>query len=118
VPVSPSRGEYKRIMPVIYGNYPNRQVIQTSVQNINRTNSPQRVCFNNRNFDLGAIKSQIVYVTPISHKRGHSDQINAGNFFKKPEIEVRPIVAAEINQQSATGHVWPSELVIQEENNI
>jgi hypothetical protein len=63
------------------------------VQSPQRAVSPQRICINNKCFDVGAIRSQVVFVTPLHH----------------PRTSV-PINAASSSLAQPT---WPTELVIQ-----
>lgn len=37
-----------------------------------RVQSPSKICINNKCFDLGNIKSQVVYVTPLHHRKTSS----------------------------------------------
>ncbi len=64
------------------------------VQSPQRAVSPARVCINNKCFDIGALRSQVVFVTPL-----HQPRTSA------------PLAATRSYQPQAE---WPSELVIQE----
>jgi hypothetical protein len=66
------------------------------VQSPQRAVSPTRVCINNKCFDLGAIRSQVVFVTPLHQPRTSAPLTATRSCLAQPG--------------------WPSELVIQEEN--
>jgi hypothetical protein len=78
--------------------YPAQPVLRATSPT--RVVSPPKICINNKWFDLGTIKSQVVYVTPL-HQR-------------------RPVSSTPAQHFSRSGEcgqgTWPSELVIQEEN--
>ena len=85
---------------------PQPVVFRTITQNTSspRAVSPTRVVINNKSFDIGALKSQIVYVAPLTHKAT-----------PKKATEQEPIrVNGKSRVDFKVGTSFPSELVIQE----
>lgn len=75
-------------------------------QSPGRMSSPSKVCINNKCFDIGTIRSQVVYVTPLHHRKTSAEVTS---------IPVRPECFAR-SMEAFHHSGWPSELVIQEEN--
>ena len=66
---------------------------------------PQKISINNKTFDLGTIKSQIIYVAPFRHirnasKDGHSQDMQTNEGSWAPN---QPSIQEEVESESLKG---------------